>query len=399
MFSTDIFGSTRNWSLHIMLPVGKHGFGSIRKSHGAWYLRYYTDEVGTNGEKIRRQIAKMLAPVSNQYRYASDVQSLADDVRLTLRRSASAAESSLTLSEFADRYYLPWTKTKRKASTHKFYKDAFDNHLRERVGGIRLRDFRTNDAQRVLDAIELSQQSLLRIKTAMSAIFSYAIRIGFLDGINPVRESKAEGKRSQSKRYAYGLKEILYMLNKLTGRAKVAVGIAAFAGLRESEIRGLQWPDYDGELLHVQRAVWRTHVDETKTEESKNAVPVIRPLKKILDEYRKSNGIGNWILAGDKKGFALNLDNLSRREIRPVVGADRWHGWHSFRRGLMTNLFELGVPPEVAQTILRHADASTSRKHYLMLQSVKQGRAAMRKLERALAHKGAKRSKRKGKNR
>jgi hypothetical protein len=99
---------------------------------------------------------------------------------------------------------------------------------------------------------------------------------------------------------------------------------------------GLQWPDYDGELLHVRRAIWRTHVDETKTSESKNAVPVIAPLKNLLDEYKNGNGASHWILAGEKKGFALHLDSLARREIKPVIGADRWHGWHAFRRGLMT---------------------------------------------------------------
>ncbi|MGC2154216.1 MAG: hypothetical protein WA618_19405, partial [Terriglobales bacterium] len=112
-----------------------------------------------------------------------------------------------------------------------------------------------------------------------------------------------------------------------------------------------------------------------------------------------SNGSGRWILSGEKKGFSTNLDNLCKRVIKPAIGSNLWHGWHAFRRGLMTNLYELGVPPEVAQTILRHADASTSRKHYLVLESQKQGRAAMRKLEKSLAIKERKRSKRTPRNR
>jgi integrase len=376
----------------------KHGYGSIRKSHGAWQLRYYVDEIGTDGLPRRRQVSRVLARVCDQYRTATDVKPLADDILVPIRRTATTPEGGLTVTEFTERYFQPWIKAKRKPSTGKFYKDAFDNHLRDRVGFIRLRDFTTRHAQDVLDSISLSHQSLLRIKTTMSAIFSYAIRLGFIQGVNPVRESKAEGTRTDPEQYAYSLDEVLHMLTKLDEPARTVVGVAAFAGLSESEIRGLQWPDYDGKYLYVRRSIWRTHVGETKTPERANAVPVIAPLRKLLDQHQRLGKRGLWIFAGEKKGFALHLDNLCRREIRPVVG-DRWHGWHAFRRGVATNLYELGVPDKVIQTILRHANVATTQKHYIMLKSRNAGQAAMRKLERALANKEQLRSKRTSRNR
>jgi integrase len=86
------------------------------------------------------------------------------------------------------------------------------------------------------------------------------------------------------------------------------------------------------------------------------------------------------------RGFALNLDNMTRRDILPAVRT-HWRGWHSFRRGLATVLFGLGVDPEVAATILRHSDSRTTRRHYIKLQSQKEGAAAMQRLENALAKK------------
>jgi integrase len=222
----------------------------------------------------------------------------------------------------------------------------------------------------------------------MSAIFSYAARLGILTGANPVREAKAEGKRSDPQRHTYSLPEVAFMLKKLPEPARTVIAVAAFTGLRESEIRGLRWEDYTGDELHVRRSIWRTHVSETKTPESKSSVPVIAPLRKILDNHRRSGrGTGSWIFTGAKKRFSLHLDNLSRREITPVLG-DRWKGWHAFRRGLATNLFSLGVPAEVAQTILRHAAVSTTQQHYIVLESERAGRAAMRKLEKAIAVRG-----------
>jgi integrase len=355
--------------------------GSIRKRRGNWELRYYAEEI-VNGQAVRRQISKKLAPVNDDFRSKGQVQPLANAI-LARVVPGGAAQGSLTLAEFNDLHFVPYIKEKKKPSTAKFYKEVFENHLRSRVGSVKLRDFTTRHAQEVLDGIRLSHQSLLRIKTGMSAIFSYAARLGFTNGANPAREAKAEGTRNDPKRYAYSLDEVRHMLEILPEPARAVVGVAAFSGLSESEIRGLRWEDYTGESLHVRRSIWRTHVGETKTPERKNAVPVIAPLRKILDLHKQGSTGNGWIFVGEKKRFSLNLDNLCARDIRPKLGA-KWQGWHAFRRGLATNLFKLGVPAEVVQTILRHANASTTRTHYIVLQSENAGRAAMQQLEEVL---------------
>jgi hypothetical protein len=60
-----------------------------------------------------------------------------------------------------------------------------------------------------------------------------------------------------------------------------------------------------------------------------------------------------------------------------------WHGFHAFRRGLATSLYDLGVDDFMIQQVLRQADVETTRRHYikaLPAQSV----AAMAKLEASL---------------
>ena len=40
-----------------------------------------------------------------------------------------------------------------------------------------------------------------------------------------------------------------------------------------------------------------------------------------------------------------------------------WHGWHAFRRGLASNLYELMPDDDLfIQRILRHANVATTRK-------------------------------------
>ena len=181
------------------------------------------------------------------------------------------------------------------------------------------RDVGTVHVQRMLDAIDLSHPSLQRIKTAASAVMSHAIRLGFINGANPVHEAKPEGTRSDFEGRAYTWADVQWMLEKLDEPARTVVAVAAFTGLRESELRGLQWADYTGDELFVRRAVWRKAVGDVKTPESKSRVPVVKPLRKLLDEHRRQNGKHAWIFAGPK-GFSLNL---IQQELAQLAGLGR----------------------------------------------------------------------------
>jgi integrase len=355
--------------------------GQVFKRNGAWHLRFYRDEM-VDGVAVRKRVAVRLAPANDQYRSKKDLK---DEIARHLApvNTGALPEGGLTFADFYQHHFLPYVKSKRKASVEKFYEDAFRYHLKSRVGSIRLREFTTAHAQAVLDSIDLSHQSLLRIKTAMSAAFTVARQKDFIRSANPIAGAKAEGYKTNFKPYAYTLKEIGHMLTVLGEPARTVVAVAAFTGMREGEIRGLQWPDWADGQLHIRRSVWRTSVDEPKTEESYGTVPVIAPLRRMLEAHAKGKEMEGYIFAGGKKNFSLNLDNLTARDIRPKLG-NKWQGWHAFRRGLATNLFEMGVPAETAKIILRHARVETTQRHYIVLAAEKAGKKAMRELEKAV---------------
>jgi integrase len=353
--------------------------GSIYEKHGAWFVVYRVEG---------KQKTHRLAAVDDDHRSAKDVQVLAEDHLRPLNVGAISPEGLMTVSDFARKYFLPGieekiAEKKRKPSLLKFYRDIINNHVEPVLGSLQLRKVTTKKVQQLLDSRSgLSQTSVIRLKAGLSFLLGDAIRREFLTGANPAREAKPEGRRSEFEGYAYTLDEELWMLEHLPEPSRTAVAVAAFSGLRESEIRGLRWTDYDGKFFNVRTSIWRTHEGYTKTPKSKNAVPVIEPLQKILAAHKKSSS-SEWIFAGVKKGRPLHLDNLCRREMKPILG-DRWHGWHAFRRGITTVLFGLGVPAETAQLILRHENVETTQAHYLMLKSKKEGSAAMKKLGRVV---------------
>jgi len=62
----------------------------------------------------------------------------------------------------------------------------------------------------------------------------------------------------------------------------------------------------------------------------------------------------------------------------------RWHGWHAARRGLGTNLYRLGVPDKVIQSILRHSNVNVTLGYYIKPQT-QDVIAAMGKFEAEMA--------------
>ena len=63
----------------------------------------------------------------------------------------------------------------------------------------------------------------------------------------------------------------------------------------------------------------------------------------------------------------MDMDKLAQRVVRPAVEAIglRWHGWHGFRRGIASNLYQLGADEKVVQRVLRHAKAHVTKDRYI----------------------------------
>jgi integrase len=362
--------------------------GQIFRKGSSWFVRYW-DTVMKNGIPTRRRICRRIAPYCDRYRTKSSVKPLADEILSPINSGRACAESTLAVDDYIARYYLPAVRQQKRPSTYKCYRDFFENHLKGKTN-IPLRDFRCVDGNRLLAIVahnaDLGHTMLKHIKSFLSGAFTFAKREGTLDGINPMRDTAIpEGKQSGDT-YAYSLEEIEKMLVATTEPARTAIALAAFTGLRHSEIRGLQWEDFTGDEIKVCRTVWNRHVNAPKTKASAASVPVLPFLCRVLAEHRKRNAGDGYIFAGPK-GAPLNLANLVRRVIKESLkdSGVEWQGWHAFRRGLATNLYRLGVPERTIQAIMRHANIATTLAFYVKPVS-SDSHAAMAKMEKALGN-------------
>jgi integrase len=388
--------------------------GSLFESHGAWYVRFREQVQQTDGSIKWTQRAIRLASTAD-YPKKSEVIALKNEVMARLNKVGFTLEAGVSIVDFVENMYFPSIENRLKPSTVKGYKDAWHCHIEDRVASIRVRDFRTVDGENLMQNIgrehgrKLAHGTYKHIKVTISAIFTDAKRKGLFDGANPMQGvSIPKGKKHGRKRLTYSLAEIEQHLDlfkndpilivkedgsnyapKISVRLiRAVIGVAAFAGLREGEIRGLWWEDDELSVLNIWRSVWhRVVLDETKNHEDEDnpgVVPIIQPLRLMLDQIRPQAGSG-WMFA-NSIGGALDLDNLADRVIKPVLKANglKWKGWHAYRRGLATNLHELGIPDKVIQAILRHEDVKTTQRSYIKtLPSVVT--EAMKRLEQRVA--------------
>jgi len=149
---------------------------------------------------------------------------------------------------------------------------------------------------------------------------------------------------------------------------KAVVATAAFAGLRRGELLGLEWTDYSGDALNVKRSVWKGLVNQPKTRASAKPVPVIRQLAEILNTYRSSTGDPqSGVMFHSGAGQHMDFDKLARQVVRPIVESLNidWYGWHGFRRGIASNLYELGADEKIVQRVLRHAKSHVTKDRYI----------------------------------
>lgn len=335
---------------------------SVQKHHGNWVLRrsVYTKD------GVRTQPQHILGSIRN-FPKESDITPLAEEYMARVRRSKTVRAAG-TVSAFVEDVFVPFNAGRLKKDSIKLYALNW-RRLEPHIGSLRVRNVACSDIQSALDTVyeergdEIGHNAYLHMKVTVSAIFSLAIRRGDHPGPNP-EDSTTVRKYGHTKKRpneAVSINEIQQFLTLFpTGNAAVAIGINAFLALRKPEVQALTPEDFDQKNNRI-----RVHTD-TKTGNDE-WLPVIAPLRKILGT--------SW----DK----VNMRRCETEIRKRIKGTSlKWKGWYSFRRGMLSNLWLLGVPVEEAAHILRNS-AEVCREHYLKFEAEASKQRSMDTLEKA----------------
>jgi integrase len=220
-----------------------------------------------------------------------------------------------------------------------------------------------------LKELKHSPKTKSNIKGLLHRIFEYAMKWEILETQrNPMQlvEIKGVTKRVR-KKVVLTVEQYQALLAELPYHIQVMVMIAMCLGLRVSEIRALQWPDFDlkGRILTLTRSIVGRYVwNGGKTGASEDEVFLDSKLVSVLEDWRKQcvETPEAWLFANADTKRPVHGDAIQKDYLRPAGEKIRLQGvgWHSFRHTYRTLIDDIGTPLGVQERLMRHADIKTT---------------------------------------
>ena len=191
------------------------------------------------------------------------------------------------------------------------------------------------------------------------------LRKAEVDGVisyNPAASVKPPRNLKQTRREAPSKEQIEKIKAAVDAPFGLFPCLVYYTGCRRGEALALTGKDVDREkqLIHITKSVYHIgnapHIKQPKTERGTRAVPLLRALDAMLP---KRLGTG-YLFSTDGGKTPLTNDQFTRfyKEYQDKSGVTVTP--HQIRHGYATALFESGVDAKTAQTLLGHAQLSTT---------------------------------------
>lgn len=343
--------------------------------------------------------------------YAKTLEELREKEQVVLRDKSDGIRADAQKVILNDVYDL-WVQLKKglKENTFQNYIYMYEQFVRDDIGLYKIGNLKRSDIRRfynrLIDERALKIATVDNIHTVLHQVIDIAVEDGYLRNNisdNALKELKQSRNLFTEKRKALTLQEQEIFLNFLKSNAMYNHWYPIFAlmlgtGLRVGEATGLTWNDIDFEnnTLSVNHTlVYFNHakggcyfgVNTPKTRAGERTVPLIESVKEAIlqeKEYQATVGIKcNVRIDGYTDFIFVNrfgntqhqgtLNKALRRIIRDcnqeildnakdnenVVLLPKF-SCHTLRHTFTTRLCESGINIKVIQSVLGHADISTT---------------------------------------
>ncbi|MGH7437965.1 MAG: tyrosine-type recombinase/integrase [Polyangiaceae bacterium] len=274
----------------------------------------------------------------------------------------AARDKGMTLKE-AYQLYERTLKPTLKPSTAKGYEMNWNAYISPRFG-----DWPLGDIDRA--ALVAFDQELARAGLSASTRNNIAMPLRTAMG-NAIELGAYKGKtdfpklnRVQSKVYEPpSVANVEAVLAAADAHAKVAFGLAAYAGLRAGEVVGLRWVNVNLEtgLVFVREAMTLGIVVTPKSGHQR-AIPIAPPLQAILAEAKKHKASA--YVAPSSNGTPWTHRGLQHAFDRAVARAKLPHTrFHDLRHFFITQCFVGGAGGPTVQRLAGHCHLSVTQRY------------------------------------
>ena len=307
-------------------------------------------------------------------------------------------DSSITLGEWLGRWLNEYKKPILRPSTYAGYSKDIANHILPYLGTKRITQLKTAEIQkhynRLLESGRiqdngkgkgLSNATVRGIHMILREALDSAVREGLIpknpaDGTSPPKIYRNEKQVLT--------KDQLETFMKLIEEDEEWYDFfytEIITGMRQGEICGLRWEDFDREkrTLRVARSVDFVNkelvVGETKTEDGKRTIYLPDSLWHILTERQRQKGaFSDWIFPNLlKPEWPLNPSRAYRKLKKLLeIGGLPSIRFHDLRHTFTSHAANSGIAPKTLSEIVGHSKASFTLDHYAHVTSDMQKNAA-----------------------
>ena len=307
-------------------------------------------------------------------------------------------DSSITLGEWLGRWLEEYKKPTLRPSTFSGYSKDIANHILPYLGAKKLTQLKTADIQkhynRLLESGRmkdngkgkgLSNATVRGIHMVLREALDSAVREGLIpknpaDGTSPPKIYRNE-------------KQVLTK-DQLETFMKLIEGdeewydffyTEIITGMRQGEICGLRWEDFDREkrTLRVARSVDFVNkelvIGETKTEDGKRTIYLPDSLWRILaDRQSQKVTFSEWIFPNLLQPELPLNPSRAYRQLKKLleIGGLPSIRFHDLRHTFTSHAANSGIAPKTLSEIVGHTKASFTLDHYAHVTSDMQKNAA-----------------------
>ena len=361
--------------------------GHLQEKKGYYYavLTYKNAQ----GNRATKWIATGLSAKGNRRK----AEAILEEARMSFVPEEPLAEGDML---FAD-YLLEWLETVKSTialTTYSSYggliRTPIEPWFRNKKVTLKnltarmIQEFYTEQLERV------SPNTLIHYHVVLHRALRYAVKVDLLD-VNPADKVERPKKVNYRASY-YGRDELNQLFDVIEGTLlEVPVKLAAFYGLRRSEVLGLKWNaiDFERGTVMICHTVTSCNAngkklviaaDTTKTKSSRRTLPLMEPVREMLlnlrarqAEYRRLCGncycrdYEDYICVNEM-GYRMQPAWLSKNFDRMLESKGMRHiRLHDLRHSCASLLLMNGVTLKQIQEWLGHSDFSTTANIYAHL--------------------------------
>jgi len=338
-------------------------FPEPRKENNLWKIRYRTDQAQHDGTIRRVQRTKCLGPIGTmtltQARKAAvEFLQPINDVEPGLEHADK------TVNQLIARWRVSVMPT-LKPSTQRSYEWAFQR-IGPAFGRVPLAVIGKADVQRFLTVASrhLSPKSVRNLRCWLRALLTIAVEWDWIATNPAAGKVRLPEKLPVRDRRLLIPEQYFRLVPELVLPYSTVVTVAVLGGLRKGEIEALRWEDVLQGKLMVDETTYRGELGSPKSRRSRREVAIGEAVQAALEEWQSIAPFTapRDFVFGIRTNSPIDLHNAVARHVKPVcreLGLPEV-SWHDLRHTYTTWVRQAGVPPEVLQAQLGHADISTT---------------------------------------